>query len=363
MKCEQIRDLLSPYIDRVTTEEENRDVEAHIALCAECRQELEELTRIRQMFCTLDEPRLPDSFSHDLHLRLLEEQGKLFKSRDIKRPKRPGWIAVGIAGVALTIGIFSSHFLPVNTIMALWEDKTPKAEEKHKPSVAIDDIIRRICGGDENYKDPNEGVIIPGKTDPDLNIPRNEPGINNSNPNLNPPEETAPNDGPEESTETVKIEPKIADARSTFIEVESTNDSLAKVIQIASVNELDYTIMPNGKDFQALSGTAAKVISLKVDQEKIDDLLVQLSEVGQLSELKTEDIVLTQQYADIEKAIQALEQEKAAIESKADYTEEDRERLASINCELQDCLNQKAQFDEELNKITLTLYLSQKVRP
>ena len=363
MKCEQIRDLLSPYIDRVTTEEEKRDVEAHIALCAECRQELEELSRIRQMLCTLDDPRLPDKFSHDLHLRLLGEQSKIFKSRDIKRPKRPGWIAVGVASVALAIGIFSSHFLPVNTIMALWEDKTPKAEENYKPSVAIDDIIKRIYGGDNNQKDPNEGVVIPEKTDPNLNIPQNEPGVNNSNPNLNPPEEAAPNEVPEEPTETVKVEPKIADARSTFIEVENTSDSLAKVIQIASVNELDYTIMPGGPDFQALSGTAAKVISLKVDQEKIDGVLAELNEIGQVSEVKTEDVVLTQQYTEIEKAIQALEQEKAALESKADCTEEDQQRLVSINSELQDCLNQRAQFDEELNKITLTLYLSQKVRP
>ena len=62
MKCEQIRDLLSPYIDRVTTEEEKRDVEAHIAVCAECRQEVEELSRNRQIALHPDEPRLPDKF-------------------------------------------------------------------------------------------------------------------------------------------------------------------------------------------------------------------------------------------------------------------------------------------------------------
>ena len=36
MNCEQVKELLSPYLDNVLAEEERRSVSAHIEICPEC---------------------------------------------------------------------------------------------------------------------------------------------------------------------------------------------------------------------------------------------------------------------------------------------------------------------------------------
>ena len=45
MKCEIIRDLLPSYVDGLTSDESNREIELHIEECAECHAFLEEMCR------------------------------------------------------------------------------------------------------------------------------------------------------------------------------------------------------------------------------------------------------------------------------------------------------------------------------
>ena len=46
MRCEQIKEHLSAYMDQMTNERENQLVEAHLAECESSRQELEQLQLI-----------------------------------------------------------------------------------------------------------------------------------------------------------------------------------------------------------------------------------------------------------------------------------------------------------------------------
>ena len=43
MKCEIIRDLLPSYVDGLTSEESNREIMAHVAECAPCKEILEQM--------------------------------------------------------------------------------------------------------------------------------------------------------------------------------------------------------------------------------------------------------------------------------------------------------------------------------
>ena len=43
MKCEIIRDLLPSYVDGLTSEESNREIAAHVAECAPCKEILEQM--------------------------------------------------------------------------------------------------------------------------------------------------------------------------------------------------------------------------------------------------------------------------------------------------------------------------------
>jgi anti-sigma factor RsiW len=60
MNCESVRDLLDDYVDGALPEEAAGEVRAHVAVCAECRQELERLesllTQVRALPTSVDPP-------------------------------------------------------------------------------------------------------------------------------------------------------------------------------------------------------------------------------------------------------------------------------------------------------------------
>ena len=95
MKCEQIKELLSPYIDGMTSEKENKIISVHLDNCSQCQSELEHLRLLCSVLKTLPIPELPERFSEDLHKRLVEEQNLILRPREIKTPQRvgllPGW--------------------------------------------------------------------------------------------------------------------------------------------------------------------------------------------------------------------------------------------------------------------------------
>ncbi len=54
MDCKEVKQLLAAYLDNEVTAEERRQIEAHLAVCPDCKKELDELakaqTNLRQAF-------------------------------------------------------------------------------------------------------------------------------------------------------------------------------------------------------------------------------------------------------------------------------------------------------------------------
>ncbi|MGE5455332.1 MAG: zf-HC2 domain-containing protein [Methylocystaceae bacterium] len=40
MKCHECRDLLSPYLDNMTSDEENKRITVHLAACSGCYRDM-----------------------------------------------------------------------------------------------------------------------------------------------------------------------------------------------------------------------------------------------------------------------------------------------------------------------------------
>ena len=53
MNCEQALEAISARLDGALSEEENRELEAHLASCASCRALLKELTELEEGLETL----------------------------------------------------------------------------------------------------------------------------------------------------------------------------------------------------------------------------------------------------------------------------------------------------------------------
>lgn len=82
-KCNQVLELLSLYIDNELNEAEAKLVREHLEVCEACRAEFQELNEVVRMCNEIDEVDLPESFTRDLHVKLLEEQSKINDNRKV----------------------------------------------------------------------------------------------------------------------------------------------------------------------------------------------------------------------------------------------------------------------------------------
>ena len=63
MECNNVRELLSLYIDNMLDDEQMREVEKHLATCDACKKEMEELSDMVAMLSELEEYEVPEEFN------------------------------------------------------------------------------------------------------------------------------------------------------------------------------------------------------------------------------------------------------------------------------------------------------------
>jgi len=74
MEHEGYKAIIDKYIEGMATTEEKDILESHLSQCADCRQEVEELSFIVKSTNSLSQMDLPENFAFSLHERLLEVQ-------------------------------------------------------------------------------------------------------------------------------------------------------------------------------------------------------------------------------------------------------------------------------------------------
>jgi hypothetical protein len=353
MKCEQIMEMLSPYIDGMTTEKENKAIVAHLESCSQCQTELENLRSFCAALQNLPTPELPEGFAEDLHKRLVEENSPLLRPRDIKKPKKQGWIAASVAGIALAAGIYASSFLPISPMIASWQDKHDKANNNNKPSVAINEIINRLYSGDQEkpgekiqekdentQKDSQVAVNTGDKDTPKNSSQQQEPVKNN-----------------EEPAVVEKVTPKLADVLSTRISVKNAGESMDKVVQLAQSNGWEYAYNDNVP--KAFSGPQTSGMALKVNQKDVDKVLSELGGIGKTTTPTHNSLELTQNYAEVEKKINLLQKEQKTLQQAGN----NQEKLNEVEAQLQEYMKQRTKLDKEMEMVTLNIYFVQEVNP
>ncbi|WP_432664204.1 DUF4349 domain-containing protein [Wukongibacter baidiensis] len=72
MRCEEVRDFLSLYIDNELNDKERADIEKHLKDCEECNREYEDLLTIKQLLAETPQVELPSNFKAELHEKLVE---------------------------------------------------------------------------------------------------------------------------------------------------------------------------------------------------------------------------------------------------------------------------------------------------
>jgi len=106
MKCTNINELMSAYIDNEINEVDKAKFEKHIAQCPQCKEEYELLKSLVLECSEIDEAELPEDFREGLHTRLMEAKAeKPSKLADFMRKNR--WTTAASAAAAVLIIAFA----------------------------------------------------------------------------------------------------------------------------------------------------------------------------------------------------------------------------------------------------------------
>lgn len=348
MRCEQIRDLLSPYMDNMTNERETRLVEVHLAGCSACQNELEQMKLISGFLKGIEAPSCPESFSADLHKRILEEKSKVFSLREAAKPKRQGWIAAGIAGIALLIGIYASSVLPLENIAALWKGK----DSDNNPHVAIvdKDPLSRIIGVTGISKTGKDAEIVSAEKNGQTAKEENVVAGNNSGGRS---ENLVNNSGKPSGTSSY-----LSEQVAARIKVGDVNKSADEVLKLAQSNGAEYRMVASG-NVEPLAGGQTKEIELRIEKDKTEVVLRQLSNIGEVSATSLNKAELTDQYNKIQEEIAFLNEQI----NKAKSGENDENKVQELEKRLSECNKLKSDLEAQINKVTLRVYLVEEVKP
>ncbi|MDD2509883.1 MAG: zf-HC2 domain-containing protein [Syntrophomonas sp.] len=316
MKCEQARELLSPYIDEMTSEKETEALEAHLAQCANCRKELDDYRCLCGTMQRMESPIPPEDFAAVVQKRLQENKNKIFSARTIDRPKQTGWIAAVLAGVALAAGIYASSYLCVGDFLVSWQDK----KDQKKPRIAIEDIIQRF----QNWNQEEDNAMSEtAEPEPEAKI------------SSNPRAKASTGEGSASSQEELETKTAEDDNYSSQIMVKELSTALAQVIEIADGREIKYS-MASG----SYGNSEARRVVLEVEPQEVPQLLIEFEAIGRkldvadLTEASVQDKAVQDFAIDENNSPQLLEKsevsdsEKLSMVEIEDNEEDGKEELA-----------------------------------
>lgn len=253
MKCEQVSELLSAYIDGMTSDKETKALEAHLARCANCRRELDDYRLLRGIMREMETPLPPENFSSVVQKSLQENKNKIFSATTIERPKKGGWVAAVLAGLALASGIYASSYLSVGDFFVGWQDK----KEDRKPRVAIEDILERF----QQWKQ-EEGNVGQEIAEPTAVVDSNS-------------RVKAGTGGEKKSGQEPKIEDNIDYNYTGQIMAKELPAVLAQVMELADGRGIRYSVLPG-----SYGNSEARRIMLELEPSETPELLAELEALG-----------------------------------------------------------------------------------
>jgi|GEM_PF-1852607 Predicted transmembrane transcriptional regulator (anti-sigma factor) len=109
MKCEEIRELLSLYIDKSLDENEMKAVEEHLSSCEDCSRECAELEEMIGVLGQTEMIPVPDAFNLRLKAALREEKQAMLENGILVKSnkKKHQWRIITSVAAVFAVGVLS----------------------------------------------------------------------------------------------------------------------------------------------------------------------------------------------------------------------------------------------------------------
>lgn len=109
-QCNEIRELLSLYVDNELSEKEMKQVESHFENCPDCKQEYLEVLEITELLREIPEEKIPEQFEFRLK-KALAEEGKQIREKiqvtQMVEKKKYNWRMMSSIAAIFIVGIIS----------------------------------------------------------------------------------------------------------------------------------------------------------------------------------------------------------------------------------------------------------------
>ncbi|MDF2676790.1 MAG: hypothetical protein K0Q97_1101, partial [Bacillota bacterium] len=164
MNCNEIKDLMSSYVDGELSENEKKLVEVHINICDDCKKELESYQQLIKIIKDLPEEEPPKGYCKRLHDKLLnvkvEPDVKIKRLNKFLNNKK--WVKyAGVAAcLVIVFAVINSPFLRFGSNAKMSQENstssydTATAEQAppYAPTPAMDSGGYGENGGNDDNK-------------------------------------------------------------------------------------------------------------------------------------------------------------------------------------------------------------------
>lgn len=347
MRCQRVRELLSPYIDLVLTDEERNRVEEHLAACESCRKDLAELqsavNRIREM----EKFEAPSDFMSKLHERLLQEKVTPLRKHGRKSHlvnNTSGWLVASVASVALVLGIYISSLLPF-PVVASFFDRIPQfvsaqdSELRNNIEKFLKDKKQQMQMALNNQQQEKSEAKSGSKRT--VNDPK--------------PQQVAvvPKDGPEGQV-VDDVKPILISTVNLELPAEDIDQVANGIKQLAEANGAKVET----HDSQLMAGQA-KVMTVRVPQERVSSIVTGIRSFGCPTQPMHATQDLTQDYKNIKKRIGEVKEEIARLQSLEELNDDESNKLQAMLFEKSYLEDKLAELEANTELVAVTVMITE----
>lgn len=304
MKCENIRELMSAYIDNEINEVDKAKLEKHLAQCPQCMEEYELLKDLVIECSEIDEVELPEDFREELHTKLMD--AKVGKNNGIAGfVKRNKWIPATGAVAAVLIFAISMNSLGMLNSPESTSPQAGKGDSAKNSSMfggTSDQVaMNKNSLTQSNVSAPQAPSIAPAPESTSNNITFSE--------SMGDSAEIA-REGLMTTTTTSQQDAKIIKNGSLMLKVTDVQASVQNIealvnqkggrVDSSYIDNIIETPAPMPVDGGTAKETTTQIASMtvKVPAAYFEDTFKQVGEMGLLVNQNTSTVDVTYQYTD-----------------------------------------------------------------
>ncbi|MFW5988586.1 MAG: DUF4349 domain-containing protein [bacterium] len=343
MNCRQVNELLSSYIDGELRPEEMEGISEHLEKCSDCQKEYEALYQTVNQLRNMNDLEPPADF-HDRFVNRL--------SKEKKKPLFTYWKSIGAAAAVLLILFVGFGLSQLPEIQMGKSNGGAEFESAEAPDSRPEEQLG------EPSADQDEGLLPEGEADLTEqeeirreNAPEGKGGGEAGFSIASQEENDGINDGEVQAGEAVEdieeLENKIIKNAILSIEVVDYGNALDKIIEVA--NSADGYVDNSDAELKEQEEKLTKgyEVIIKVPQETFDDVLANVTELGDTVEKKVITRDAVESYFRIKSRLSETQEKEQQLVNLLEKSEEEKEILR-IEEELDEVRNDIEKLEKQL---------------